>query len=53
VYSLEHLNIAPELQKNVTFGFYQSGHMVYLNPSALVAFKADLNRWYDAALAGR
>ena len=53
VYSLEHLNIAPELQKNVTFGFYQSGHMVYLNPSALVAFKADLNRWYDTALASR
>ncbi len=53
VYALEHLNIAPELQKNITFGFYQSGHMVYLNPAALVVFKADLDRWYDSALSGR
>ena len=53
VYALQHLNIAPELQKNVAFGFYPSGHMVYLNPSALAAFKRDLDRWYDAALADR
>ena len=51
VYTLEHLNIAPALQKNITFGFFPSGHMVYLNPNALVAFKSDLSRWYDAVLS--
>jgi hypothetical protein len=25
--------------------------MVYTNPSALAAFKADLGRWYDAVLS--
>ncbi|HLI97355.1 MAG TPA: hypothetical protein VKT72_14900 [Candidatus Baltobacteraceae bacterium] len=52
-YTLEHMDIAPPLQKNITFGFYQSGHMIYLNPSARVAYKNDLDRWYDKTLAGR
>ncbi len=50
VYTLQHLDVAPALQKNITFGFYQSGHMVYLNDSALAQFKSDLARWYDRAL---
>jgi carboxypeptidase C (cathepsin A) len=50
VYTLQHLNVAPALQKNITFGFYQSGHMVYLNDDSLVQFKSDLSRWYDSAL---
>jgi|SRR5579884_18367 len=50
VYTLQHLDVAPALQKNITFGFYQSGHMVYLNDSALPQFKSDLARWYDSAL---
>jgi len=51
VYTLQHLSIAPQLQKNITFGFYESGHMVYLNESALAQFKSDLARWYDSALS--
>ncbi|HTX58693.1 MAG TPA: peptidase S10 [Verrucomicrobiae bacterium] len=49
-YALEHLNLPPDLQKNVSFGFYQSGHMIYLNQSALDAYHQDLERWYDEAL---
>ena len=48
-YTLQHLHIAPELHKNITFGFYESGHMVYLNDTALAQFKSDLSRWYDSA----
>ncbi len=51
LYTFEHMDIAAPLEKNITFGFYDSGHMVYLNPSARVRFKADLDRWYDRALA--
>jgi len=53
VYTLDHLDLAPALQRNITFGFYPSGHMVYLNPRALVLFKGDLARWYDRVLSGR
>jgi carboxypeptidase C (cathepsin A) len=52
-YTLNHLGLAPALQQNITFGFYESGHMVYLNPQALVAFKSDLARWYDRVLNAR
>ncbi|MDQ6929581.1 MAG: peptidase S10 [Candidatus Eremiobacteraeota bacterium] len=53
VYTLEHLQIAPDLQKHITYGFYPSGHMVYLNPSAQAKFKSDLSKWYDTATNGR
>ncbi len=49
-YTFEHMDIAPPLERNITFGFYDSGHMVYLNPQARVRFKADLDRWYDRTL---
>ena len=49
-YTFEHMDIAPPLQRNITFGFYDSGHMVYLNPEARGRFKGDLDRWYDKTL---
>jgi carboxypeptidase C (cathepsin A) len=53
VYVLNHLYLAPALQKNITYGFYESGHMVYLHPSALAKFHADLERWYAKVLSNR
>jgi carboxypeptidase C (cathepsin A) len=46
--SLHHLAIAPELQSNVSFRYYPSGHMIYLNPVAHAALKADLDAFYAA-----
>ncbi|PWU19317.1 MAG: peptidase S10 [Verrucomicrobia bacterium] len=34
---------------NVVFRYYNSGHMVYLNPEARKAFRADLVKFYDSA----
>lgn len=51
VYVLDHLYLAPPLRNNITFGFYESGHMVYLHPAALARFHADLERWYAQTLA--
>jgi len=53
VYTLNHLNLAPQLQAHITYGFYPAGHMVYTNPTALAAFHNDLERWYTRTLAGR
>jgi carboxypeptidase C (cathepsin A) len=50
VYTLNHLNLAPALQSNISYGFYESGHMVYLNPTALAQFHNDLENWYSATL---
>jgi carboxypeptidase C (cathepsin A) len=49
-YTLRHLNLSPTLQNNITYGYYPTGHMIYLSESALAQYKADLARWYDSAL---
>ncbi|MGH8427489.1 MAG: S10 family peptidase [Gammaproteobacteria bacterium] len=33
-YEMHQLTIPPSLQKNISYAFFQSGHMVYLNPAA-------------------
>jgi carboxypeptidase C (cathepsin A) len=52
VYTLSHLNLPPQLQGNITYGFYESGHMVYLHPAALAQFHDDLENWYRLTLSG-
>lgn len=49
-YTLSHLALAPALRSHVEYGFYPSGHMVYLNDEARRAFKADLVRFYREAV---
>ncbi len=50
VYTLQHLTIDPSLRSNITFGFYPTGHMIYLDSQALHQYHDDLERWYDNAL---
>ena len=52
-YALDHLYLSPAVQRNITYGFYASGHMVYLHPAALARFHADLERWYARTLSNR
>ena len=49
-YDVAHLDIEAKLRQNVTFTYYPSGHMVYLNLDALKQFKADLAKFYDSAI---
>ena len=46
-FDISHMLLGPELQKNVQFRYYPSGHMVYLNPAELAHMHADLAAWYD------
>ncbi|MBS0487898.1 MAG: peptidase S10 [Proteobacteria bacterium] len=48
-YDLAHLGLDAKLRNNVTFTYYPSGHMVYLNVDALKQFKSDLAKFYDSA----
>ncbi|HSC13093.1 MAG TPA: peptidase S10, partial [Rhodanobacteraceae bacterium] len=48
-YDLAHMDIDPKLRNNLTFTYYPSGHMVYLNLEAAKQFKADLAKFYDSA----
>ncbi|GAC1659465.1 MAG: peptidase S10 [Candidatus Elarobacter sp.] len=50
-YTLQHLGLDPSLRSHVEYGFYPSGHMIYLNDEARRALKADLVRFYREATA--
>ncbi|HEY6986363.1 MAG TPA: peptidase S10 [Rhodanobacteraceae bacterium] len=50
-YDLSHMELDPSLRANLSFAYYPSGHMVYLNVDALARFKADLSAFYDRAQA--
>jgi carboxypeptidase C (cathepsin A) len=50
-YDISHMLLDETLQKNVTFRYYPSGHMIYLNPDALKALHADLSAYYDSTVA--
>jgi carboxypeptidase C (cathepsin A) len=45
-YDISHMMLTPDLAKNVEFGYYPAGHMVYLNVDALKEFKHDLAAFY-------
>jgi carboxypeptidase C (cathepsin A) len=48
-FDLGHLSLDPAISKNIEYGFYASGHMIYFDVDALKQVKADLARFYDEA----
>jgi carboxypeptidase C (cathepsin A) len=50
-YLLQHMNLNAAQQRQVQFAYFPSGHMVYLNHSALIDFKRVLVGFYRNALA--
>ncbi|GGE78325.1 S10 family peptidase [Sphingomonas prati] len=50
-YDLGHMQLDKSLRGNVTFRYYESGHMVYVKPAVMPLFKRDLDTFYDGATA--
>jgi carboxypeptidase C (cathepsin A) len=50
-YTLDHMGLDPTLVSNISYGYYESGHMIYLRPEALAQLKQDVARFYDETLA--
>jgi carboxypeptidase C (cathepsin A) len=48
-YDLSHMGLDPSLRKNLQITYYPTGHMIYLDDSALHAMKGDLVRFYNAS----
>jgi carboxypeptidase C (cathepsin A) len=48
-YDLSHMNLDPGLRGNVQFGYYPSGHMIYLNLDALHKLRDDLAAFISQA----
>ena len=47
-FDLAHMELPAALTANITFGYYPSGHMVYLNTDALKHLRSDLGSFYSA-----
>lgn len=45
-YTLDHMQLSPDLRGNVTRKFYPGGHMMYLNEPNLQNLKADLTTFF-------
>jgi carboxypeptidase C (cathepsin A) len=50
-YTVSHMGLDPSLAKNLHWGYYESGHMIYIHPDALSLLKGDLGKFYDQTLA--
>lgn len=49
-HTISHLGLTPEHRKNVTFGYYEGGHMMYTNVSSLAKLREDLLPFYADAI---
>jgi carboxypeptidase C (cathepsin A) len=49
-YTFDHLGLSPNLRANVTMGYYEAGHMMYIRKSDLANLKQDIAEFVEAAL---
>lgn len=52
-YGLGQMLLEPELVRNIRYSIYETGHMAFNDQRILLQMKADLDRFYDEALAPR
>ena len=48
-YTFHHLGLDASLRENVTMGYYEAGHMMYIQKKSLLQLKADLSVFIDNA----
>lgn len=46
-YVFNHLNLTPELRKNLTMTYYEAGHMMYIHHPSLVQFRKDAETFFN------
>lgn len=49
-FDLSHMLLSTDLQRNLRFSYYESGHMTYGDQKALQLMKRDLGLYYDETL---
>ncbi len=48
-YTVDHMHLEPPLRKNITFAYYESGHMVYIDELAHHKLHSDVDRFIEAS----
>ena len=49
-WTFSHLGLHAGLREHIQFGYYESGHMIYLHVPSLEKFHGDMDKFYDATL---
>ncbi|HUR99314.1 MAG TPA: hypothetical protein VMZ26_14715 [Pyrinomonadaceae bacterium] len=49
-YSVSAMNLDPQLRQNFTFGYYEAGHMMYIEKNSLKKLKDDVSGFMQTAL---
>ena len=49
-YTLSHMGLDPALHKNVALGYYDAGHMMYIQAKSLAKLKTDVSAFLDKTL---
>lgn len=49
-YTFNHLDLAPNLQKNIEMAYYEAGHMMYTHLPSLKKMKKDLDAFLSSAV---
>jgi carboxypeptidase C (cathepsin A) len=52
-YSVSHMRLPPELQKNVTLRMYEGGHMMYIYDPSMKQLRKDLVEFFKSALEAK
>ena len=47
-HAIEHLNVTPELRRNVQIEYYEAGHMMYVHPQSMRKFSSTATAFIDA-----
>jgi len=50
---MHHLPVPNSLQANISYHYYESGHMVYVNEGALKQFHEDVAAFVRATAGGK
>lgn len=50
-YTFDHLGLPSIYRNNVSMGYYEAGHMMYINKPSLIQLKADLAKFIQSAIA--
>jgi carboxypeptidase C (cathepsin A) len=49
-YTLNHMGIHPDMQKNIRWQFYEAGHMLYIDKTAHAKLKQDITEFMQSAM---
>ena len=50
-YTFDHLDLTDKLRSNVSMGYYEAGHMMYIREVELAKLKRDLAGFLGSAVA--